>query len=259
MAGLWAPCFEWCQGNAEGRHESWDAQTHEKVHNIKGHTNSVFAVDISSDSTRFATGSYDKTACIWGLTTGEQLVGPLQHEGIVVGVRFPPTGDRIAAAAAAETKEDPKAAMSIRIYNSETGQILLDIPFRLGIYSTSLAWSLDGYQLFAASYSEVKCFHTSSESLIKNCSVPGSGYVASVVLSRNQKFAVVSAYQTLSFWDCSTYQQIGTAIQHTSSVWWIALSPNDDLIATGENNGKVILRDLRDILPVSYLTVNVCD
>ncbi|KAN0084043.1 hypothetical protein V8E55_007547 [Tylopilus felleus] len=54
----------------------------------------------------------------------------------------------------------------------------------------------------------------------------------------------------------STQQQIGTAIEHASLVWSIALSPNDDWIATGENNGKVTLQSIRDVLPASYLTVN---
>ncbi|KAN0084037.1 hypothetical protein V8E55_007541 [Tylopilus felleus] len=76
------------------------------------------------------------------------------------------------------------------------------------------------------------------------------------MLSRNQKFAVVVAFKSLSLWDTSTQQQIGTAIEHASLVWSIALSPNDDWVATGEHNGKVTLRSLRDVLPASYLTVD---
>ncbi|KAN0084115.1 hypothetical protein V8E55_007619, partial [Tylopilus felleus] len=103
---------------------------------------------------------------------------------------------------------------------------------------------------------QVKRFDTSSGSLISTWSVPGGGWPASVVLSRNQKFAVVVAFGTLSLWDTSTQQQIGTAIKHASTVRSIALSPNDDWVATGEDNGKVTLRSLRDILPASCLTVN---
>ena len=237
----------------------WDARTHAKVLEIKGHADSVFGVDISPDSTKLATCSSDKTACIWNITTGERLVGPLQHENWVVAVRFSPNGDRVATATAAKNKDDEKTVKSIRIYDSECGQLLFDIPFMKSRSMTSLAWTLDGRQLFAASYSRVKQFDTSSGSLLKEWSVPGGGWRGSVVLSRNQKFAVVAAHKSLSFWDTSTHQQIGTVIKHTSNAWWIALSPDDDQIATGEENGKVTLRNLRDILPVSYLTVNVSD
>ena len=74
-----------------------------------------------------------------------------------------------------------------------------------------------------------------------------------------QKFAVILTHESLSFWDTSTYQQVGTVIKHTSFIWWTALLPNDGQIVTGEESGKVTLRDLHDILPVLYLIVNVSD
>lgn len=39
------------------------------------------------------------------------------------------------------------------------------------------------------------------------------------------------------------------AIEHANTVHSIALSPDDDCIATGEIKGKITLRGLRDILP----------
>ena len=237
----------------------WDAKTHEKVLDITGHTSTVCSVDVSPDSTKFATGSCDKHAFIWNITTGDKLVGPLQHEGWVMAVRFSPNGDRITTASADES--DEISEKSIRIYDSENGQLLLDIPFTFQrCTSPCLAWSADGRQLFAASRNKrVKRFDTSSGSLLSTWSVPGGGWPISVILSRNQKFAVVVASKSLSLWDVSTQQQIGTAIKHASFVWSIALSPNDDWVATGEDNGKVTLRSLRDILPASCLTVNVSD
>ena len=187
-------------------------------------------------------------------------MGPLQHDGWVVAVRFSPNGDCVATATAAEDENDEKTAKSIRIYDSANGQrlVLFDIPFMVARIMTSLAWTSDGHQLFVASYSQVKHFDTSSGSLLKEWSIPSGRWFGSIVLSRNQKIAVVAS-ESLSFWDTSTYQQIGTVIKHKRIVWWIAPSSNDDQIATGEKNGKVTLWNLRDILPVSYLTVNVSD
>ncbi|KAF8556856.1 hypothetical protein OG21DRAFT_1482768 [Imleria badia] len=231
----------------------WDTQTHIKVLDISSHTDTVFSVNVSPDSTKFATGSADKRAFIWSMPTGRRLVGPLWHEGVVVAVQFSPNGDRIATAAA----QNPNAK-SIRIYNSENGQQLLDVPFRVNTHvSSSLAWSSDGCQLFAASYSEVKRFDTSSGSLLGSWSVPGGGSSASIVLSHSQKFAAVVACQSLSFWDTTTDKQIGTVIKHASSVWSIALSPNDYCVTTGEENGKISFRSLGNILPGSYIMVNL--
>ena len=232
----------------------WDAQTHEKVLDIRGHKDTVYSIDISPDSTKFVTGSADKHVFIWNMTTGERLVGPLRHDSFVVVVRFSPNGDRIATAAESEIPD----AKSIRIYNSDNGQQLLDIPFR--IYNTSsLAWSADGRQLFAVSFGEARCFDTSSGVLLSTWSIHSQGQPTGVTLAHNQKFIVSSAYTSLSFWDTSTHMQIGTVVEHASELRSIVLSPNDDCIATGEENGTVTIRSLRDILPISYFTVNVSD
>ena len=235
----------------------WNRQAPEKVLDTvtKGHTSKVYSVDFSPDSTKLATGGADQLAFIWGIPTGERLVGPLRHNGAVVAVRFSPRGDRIAIAAA----ENGPNANSIRIYDSGDGQQLLDIPFRVQIcISSPLAWSVDGRQLFAVSYHEVKRFDTSSGSLLSKWST-GGGYSASLALSRNQKFLVVSSNNSLSFWDTSTHKQIGAVINHASKIWSIALSPNDDCIATGEHNGRITFRNLHDVLPRLYFTLNVSD
>ncbi|KAF8545830.1 WD40 repeat-like protein, partial [Imleria badia] len=176
----------------------WDAQTHKKVLDIRGHTSTVFSVDISPDSTKFATGSGDKRAYIWSMTTGERLIGPLQHKYAVMAVRFSPAGERIATA----TGENG----FIRIFNSENGHQLLSTPCRfIARVSSPLVWSADGRQLFAASYNEVKRIDTSSGSLLSKWSVPG-GPRSSIVLSHNQRFAAIAAQGSLSFWDTATEQ-----------------------------------------------------
>ncbi|KAF8554958.1 hypothetical protein OG21DRAFT_1573744 [Imleria badia] len=227
-----------------------DAQTYQKVPQVDitaGHTNSVVSLDISPDSTKFVTGGLDKVAFIWSMTTGERLLGPLQHDAKAAAVLFSPNGNRIAT-----------ASKSIRIYNSDNGQQLLDIPcsFYLGTGSP-LAWSADGSQLFAVSCMEVKRFDTSSGSLLSSWSVPGGRGPTSIVLARNQRVAAVVAEHSLSFWDTSTHQQIGTVITHTSRVWALELSHVDDCIATWEDWGKAILLNLREIVPGSYFTVNL--
>jgi len=253
----WLVCglrlLDWRDGKASVR--VWNVQTREKVLNIHGHIKTVLSLDISRDSTKLATGAGDGRAFIWNMTTGERLLGPLQHDTGVVTVRFSPNGDRIAVA----TVENPDAK-SIRIYNSYNGQQLLGIPFStIKTLSSSLAWSGDGRQLFAVSRSEAKCFDTSSGTLLSKWSIHSNGYPTCIALARNQKFVVVSVHNSLSFWDTSTHKQIGTVINHASTIWSFALSPNDDCIVTGEENGKVIIRSLRDILLVSYLTINVSD
>ena len=246
-------------GEAKTNVVVWDAQTHEKILDID---TPAISLDISPDSMTLATGLIGGSLCIWSITTGERLVGPLLHDEShsgpeigMVAVRFSPTGDSIATALGTK---DASQTHSICIYDSKNGQQLVYIPCQSFIFfSTPLAWSADGRRLFAASSNQVKRFDTSSGSLLSSWSVPGNGPRHSIVLSHNQRLAAIIAHKSLSFWDTATEKQIGTVIDHASAALSIALSPDDHCIATGEENGTVALRNLSEILPRSYLTPNV--
>ncbi|KAF8546544.1 tricorn protease domain 2-containing protein [Imleria badia] len=58
------------------------------------------AVDISPDSTRFATCTSfsGQQVSIWDILTGKRLVSPLIHRGDITGVAFSPNGEHIATA-----------------------------------------------------------------------------------------------------------------------------------------------------------------
>ena len=112
----------------------WDAKPHEKAED----TVYVGAVDISSDSTRFAMasstgGGGDNSASIWNIITGERLIGPLQHVNIA-GIKFSPNGGHVASAV---------EERSIRAFDSHNGDELCTIKTDIPIWSpsTPLAWS----------------------------------------------------------------------------------------------------------------------
>ena len=76
----------------------WNADDGKKVTEFRGHHGSIYAVDVSPDSTKFASGSYDDTACVWSLPTGQRLLGPWKHDDAVFAVKFSPNGRFIATA-----------------------------------------------------------------------------------------------------------------------------------------------------------------
>ena len=63
--GKWVVC-----GTDAGA-SAWDAEIQEKVIEVDGQKQ-VQAVDVSPDSTRFATGTLDGEGSIWSITTGER-------------------------------------------------------------------------------------------------------------------------------------------------------------------------------------------
>ena len=226
----------------------WDGDMSEKVIDVEGR-NAVWAVDVSPDSTRFATGTSSK-AIIWNITSGERLVGPLKQDNSVIGIRFSPSGECIASACARKY---------IRIFDSHTGDnlvtIKIDIPNRP---STPLAWSTDGRQIFAGtSHGEkIRSFDVSTGSLLVESQIlhDSNDYdFSAIVLAVNGKFIVTIARKNpISFLDTLTLTRIGPVIKDGAQPISIAISPDNSYLATAQGDGKIIIRDLSNVLPDSY-------
>ena len=242
--GKWVVC-----GFVEGA-SVWDAELQRKVVEVEG-TNRVSAVDVSPESTRFATGT--GKASIWSITTGERLVGPLEHgnDSDVTGIKFSPDGGHIATA----------CPDSIHIFDSYNGDQLITIKNSLpGFLTTLIVWPSD-VLLFAISKSgKIKSFDTSTGSQLAEWKIHshGGGDMMSVALSADNRFIASSAGHSISFWDTSTHTQLGSVLEDGGEIRSIALSPDGTRLATGAMNNKTItIWNLSDILPESYLPISV--
>ena len=221
----------------------WDTGLREKVIHVEG-TNDVRAVDVSPDSTRFATGTF--TASIWSISGGERLVGPLLHDDYVTGIQFSPNGEHIATA---------HWGNSVRVFDSLGGDKLITIEIITPPKSpiTPLLWSNDGRRIFVASDDKkIKCFDISTgsqlaESQILNDS-NGNGTVRSIALAANGSFITTYANRTIFFLDASTLTRIGPIINESEDIGSIALSPDSNNLATGRDDGKISVYNLGDIL-----------
>ena len=224
----------------------WDAEIQDKVINVEG-GNPVITVDISADSTRFATGTA-KEASIWSISSGEKLVGPLEHVNDVTGVRFSPDGERIATAC----QEN-----SVRVFDSRTGDEHITIntitPRSIFWAITPLSWSNDGQQRFAASKdNKTKCFDVSTGSQLAETQVLRDGDVGSIALATNGKFCATFGDYAITFLETASLSQIPPVVEESESIESISLSLDSRYLATGRRDGKISVRDLGHILPNSY-------
>ena len=227
----------------------WNGEMRAKVIQVEG-TNGVYAVDVSPDSTRFATGTGlgDSSASIWSITTGTRLVGPLKHDNIIIGVRFSLDGEHIATACVGK---------SIRIFDSHTGDNLVAINTNVPDWLHPLAWSSDGHQIFAASQDKkIRTFDTSTGSQLAESQIlqDGDSGITSLALATNGNFIATYANSERSIWflDTSTLARIGPVIQDGERVVSTAISADSSHLATGRLDGKIVIRDLGKILPDSY-------
>lgn len=100
----------------------WYSRNGERLGTYNGHEGTVWDCDIDFKSTRFLTGSADRTARLWDLQTGEEL-HRFQHKSSVRAVGFS-HGDRMILSAQDDTfNQQPK----IFIYNlAQEGEQQLD-------------------------------------------------------------------------------------------------------------------------------------
>ncbi|KAN0091420.1 WD40-repeat-containing domain protein, partial [Tylopilus felleus] len=153
----------------------WNAKSHEKFTQFK-HTDCVDAVDVSPDGTKIASGSDDKTACVWSLSTGQRLLDPLKHDDWVVGAKFSPDGRLIATATWKRN--------SVRVYDSQNGHLLVDVPIQVNsALNQSLAWAIDGKQLFALSHDgNIHCLDPSRGTTLSKWPIHSSKNVTCIAL-----------------------------------------------------------------------------
>ena len=239
-------------GSREGA-TVWDAKSHDRIH--RGPSSFVHTVDISLDSTEFATGTGStgtdpQSVSVWDITTGERFVGPLNHDGYVVGVKFSPNGNRIATF----------TQKHIRVFDSGTGDQLIIIEGSRLSWSpiTPIVWSSDS-QLFAMSKGgKIKCFDTSSGSQLAEWQIHNDRSLMSIALSTNNRFIASSAGPSVTFWDTSTHTQLGI-VDVGYDIRSIALSADGRHLATGGYGASktVTIWDLCTILPESFLSMTV--
>ena len=241
----WVVC-----GTAEGA-SVWDAELREKVAEGRKW---VYAVDVAPDCIKFATGTDAGEVNLCSITTGERLLGPLEHDGGVRGVRFSPDGGRLATACIGRC--------GICIFDAHNGDHLISIETSIPASSyLPIAWSTHGQHLFAVSEDyKIKSFDSLTGSPLAEWQIHenSNNGSMSISLSANGKFIASSAGRFVSFWDTLTHTQLGIVeLKETHEIKSIALSPDGCRLAAGSASGSSIIWDLRGILPDSYLPGNV--
>jgi len=231
-------------GTGDGQVMVWNAESHSKVTAFRAHDIGVVAVDISPDAIFVATGSEDFTACVWSLSTGDRLLGPLEHTHLVVAIKFSPDGRLIATATYTHS--------SVRVYDSQNGSL---VEFPVNVNSTSnhsLAWASDSKRLFALSHDgHIHRVDVSTGTTLSKWHIHSSDRPTSIALASNELFITAAASSSVSFWDTTNQEQIGTVIEYSHEILSIAMSSNYDLAAGGGK--RITLRALCGILPSHYL------
>jgi WD40 repeat protein len=187
---------------------------------FKGHGGKVWSVVFAPDSKTFASASEDETVCVWTRETGELILGPLKVGSWAYSVSYSPDGTKLAAG----------TDKHIIIWNLETGKELLKIEQR----AYRLAFTPDGLRLVSGNYKDIRISDATTGEIIKQFDAhTDEPFLSLVVAPNGEKFATTSYDKTTRFFDLTTFEPIGEPLEHPDSVWGLAFSEDNQLIATG--------------------------
>ncbi|WP_372368027.1 DUF4062 domain-containing protein [Candidatus Uabimicrobium sp. HlEnr_7] len=188
------------------------------VLNICQHEQPVTGIDISSDGTKAASGSYDCTLRVWDLRSSKIL---LEHTYVapVNDVRFSPDGGTIYS-----------AGLQVDIWDVTRGEKIKSIG-EPNLMITKLALSVDGSLLAIATADQrVIVYNTTTQDQVA-CFSGYTHAISNMSISPNLKFIATGCYDnTMKVWDLGT-QQLTTTYQSEGIVSDVDFHPNNKYIA----------------------------
>lgn len=235
----------WIVSGGQGAVSIWNRKTRKAAFTSNEHSDWVNEAHVSPESTRFATASDDKKVIIWNISNGKPLVGPLYHENVVESVKFSPDGNRIATAV---------RNGEMRIYNAHNGQLLGNIAVAFS-KAIRIAWSGDSHIFALSSGNVLRHVYVDTPTFLSEWTIPSQPHdYASIALASNGRFVAAFVGSFLTFWDTATSAQLGPFCEHPDAprLYSIALSPDNNYVATGGYGGIITLRNLSNIIPMSY-------
>lgn len=138
----------------------WDAKTGKEVGTLKGHGDLVWSVTFSPDSKRLASGSWDKTARIWEVASGKELV-KITGKQRVRSVAFGPEGKTLVTGSEDGNFEAPG---EVKLWDAASGKELRAFKgLRWGAHAVAV--SPDGKLVAAGTDDVVKLWDTDSGEL----------------------------------------------------------------------------------------------
>jgi len=203
---------------------------------LEGHTNIVFALDISPDGEILASGSYDSTVILWDTSTWKRKGHPLFCSSPIAGIRFSPIGQLGVA-----TKED------IQIWDLDQTKRLTQFnghhEFNKA-WNSSLTWTPNGAHLLSAGDRYDPAIRSWDTSTWKQAGDPWIGNdenkdIYHIILNpAGTLLASVSDDCTVRLWQFPTGTELAQ-FKHSNMVFHVTFSVDGRSIFSGGLDKKI--------------------
>ncbi|MCY4139266.1 MAG: WD40 repeat domain-containing protein, partial [Rhodobacteraceae bacterium] len=231
----------------------WDAASGRTLRSLTGRSDGVGRFVYSPDSQTIAAESFNLSAEIWDVETGQMLrvldQGNYEVEGTVT---FSPDGRLI-------TTSDNTG--NVRLWDATTGRILHQL--EAGADLLIIEYSPDGRLVATGARDNIRLWDAATGSLLRE--LDGIvDYSSSIRFDPSGlTVAAGSAYEaTVRLWDTSTGRELNApdvlpGRSGKDEITRLAFSPDGSIVATGSIDGTVLLQEMATGLEVSVLDGHV--
>jgi len=259
-------------GSSQGKIKIWSISTGELLQTLTGHTDELTSLILSSDQEILLSSSFDRTIKIWNITTGEVIKTLTDHSESVLSLAFSPDETQFVSVGkdlrirvwametlsilkTLETPKEPSAAKfnsntfiiygdrSGNLYSWDTNGTVIDKKYtshRGRFYSLTL--NPDQTRIFVGGESGIsRVYNLSDGSLFLDVDNHHEFITAVAMDSSNSFFITAGADDLVRTWNTTLAEQKTLPIEAVSAA---ATNPSDTLFATGDLDGKIILRDM---------------
>jgi len=233
MAAAWSPDGTRLAYADRGPVRIWDARTRRIATPDLTHADIIRQVAWSSDGTRVATASDDKTARVWDAGTGQPITAPLQHDDRVGRVVWSPDGRYLAT----------ESGTAARVWDARTG-VAASPPLAHPGYVRAIAWSPEGRRLLTASDAAARIWSTAtwdpSSPITHDRTIVTAAW-------RPDGEAIATGNQdgTVHIWNSRTREALTSPLRHRRSIAALSWSPDGTRIATASEDRTARIWDAR--------------
>jgi WD40 repeat protein len=212
-------------------------------HGDFGFSTTINSANFSPDGTRLLTASWDRTARLWDVRTGQPIGERMHHDGTVSAAVFSPDGMRVLTASYDQTA---------RIWDAHTGQPI-GKPMKHEDGLEFAAFSLDGKRIVTVAHDTALVWDADSGQPVGAPMRQDREIVSAAISPDGTRIVTASDDKTAHLWDANSGLPIGKPMVHDFQLSSATFSPDGTRVLTGAFDRTARLWDASTGEPVGEI------